>query len=90
MPLPAGYFSTTARIKERTPLDTALRAVGRCGPAAACCAAAWPHVPEPPADWWPHHAPAPCSLEALELLERITKNAAVQPAEEKFRKLKLR
>lgn len=29
------------------------------------------------------------SLEALELLEKVTYNAAVQPNEEKFRKLKL-
>ncbi|KAL4424012.1 hypothetical protein ABPG75_001313 [Micractinium tetrahymenae] len=54
----AGYYSTTAKIKDRrTPLEQALFAVG--------------------------------SLEALELLEKVTYNAAVQPNEDKFRKLKL-
>jgi hypothetical protein len=54
----AGYFSTTARIKDkRTPLEATLANVG--------------------------------SLETLELLEKVTKNSAVQPAEEKFRRLKL-
>lgn len=54
----AGYFSTTARIKDkRTPLEAALANVG--------------------------------SLETLELLEKVTKNSAVQPAEEKYRRLKL-
>lgn len=54
----AGYFSTTARIKDkRNPLETALLEVE--------------------------------TLECLELLEKITYNAAVQPNEEKFRKLKL-
>jgi hypothetical protein len=57
--LDAGYFSTTARIKDkRTPLEATLANVG--------------------------------SLETLELLEKVTKNSAVQPAEEKFRRLKLR
>jgi len=54
----AGYYSTTAKIKDRkTPAEQALAAVD--------------------------------SFECLELLEKITYNAAVQPQEEKFRKLKL-
>lgn len=31
-----------------------------------------------------------CPFQTLELLEKVTKNSAVQPAEEKYRKLKLR
>ena len=92
-PLPpagyAGYFSTTARIKDkRTPLEAALSNVGRCAPGRAAAAPVR-------AACLRAHAPAcslprPASLESLELMEKLTKNSAVQPAEEKFRRLKLR
>ena len=136
----AGYFSTTARIKDkRSPLEAALANVGRCASpsrprasyyrrlsaavahahatahtrkpfaGASCCSACAATAMSPlllctagaslpmclqltrymcPAA--PPPAPLLRSLETLELLEKVTKNSAVQPAEEKFRRLKLR
>lgn len=59
-----------------------------CRPAPAClpCPAAMPLICaplRPPSS-------SPPSLETLELLEKVTKNSAVQPVEEKYRRLKLR